>query len=92
MPAPILVTCPSCGRRGKAGKLGQPVRCSECGKEFKAGDHGTGRRNFILSILALIAIAIIGYFSVNHARRVEAEEQAKQAEEERKRKAAEVGK
>lgn len=92
MPKPILVTCPSCGRKGKAAKLGAPVRCSECGKEFKAGDSSAGRRTFVFGVLGLAAAAVTGYFAVSHARQVEAEEQAKEAEEERKRKAAEAKK
>jgi transposase-like protein len=89
---PVIVTCPSCGRRAKVPKLGRPVRCSECGKEFKAGDHGTARRTFLFGILAIFVMAVIGYFAVSRARRIDAEEQVKEAEEERRRKAAESGK
>jgi uncharacterized protein (DUF983 family) len=89
---PVIVTCPSCGRKGKAARLGRPVRCAECGKEFKAGDTGTGRRNFVLGIFGLIVIAVAGYFSVNRARRIDAEEKAREAEEERRRNAAQTGK
>jgi hypothetical protein len=89
---PVIVTCPSCGRRGKATALGRPVRCVECGKDFKAGDRGTGRRNLILGILALLVIAVISYFAVSRASRIDAEERAKEAEEERRRKATETGK
>jgi uncharacterized protein (DUF983 family) len=81
----IIVTCPSCGRKGKAAALGKPVRCGECGKEFKAGDRGAGRRTLLLGVLSLISIAIVGYFSIFRARRNEAEEKAREAEEARRR-------
>jgi uncharacterized protein (DUF983 family) len=91
-PMGFVVTCPSCGRKGKAAKAGTPVRCSECGKEFKAGDRGTGRRNFILGVLGLIAAAVAAFFGVARGQRIDGEQKAKDAEDERRRKAAEKDK
>jgi uncharacterized protein (DUF983 family) len=85
---PVKVTCPSCGGKGMAAKLGQPVRCGECGKEFKAGDRGHGLRTLLLGVLALIAIAIICYFAVVRGERIDAERKAQEAKEAQRIKAA----
>jgi hypothetical protein len=90
-PIGILVTCPGCGRKARAPKLGGPVRCSECGKEFKAGDFGTARRTFVFGLLGLIVITVAAYFGIVRGRRLDAEDKAKDAEEERRRKATEQG-
>jgi uncharacterized protein (DUF983 family) len=91
-PTGLMVTCPSCGRKGRAAKPGGLLRCSECGKEFKAGDSSASRRTLLFGILGLIAMVVIGYFSVLRGQRIDAEEKAKEAEEERKRKATQTDK
>jgi hypothetical protein len=89
-PTGTVVTCPVCGRKGRAAKLGTPVRCGECGKEFKAGAGGAGR-TLILILLAILAVAGLGYFAVSRAARLDAEAKVKAAAEERQQQGAEKG-
>jgi hypothetical protein len=90
-PTGTIITCPSCGRKGRAAKSNGPVRCSECGKEFKPGAN-PARRTLIFGVLGLIVIAIAAYLGINRGQRLGAEEKVKEAEEERRRKAAESNK
>jgi LSD1 subclass zinc finger protein len=83
----MTVACPSCGRHGKAPKGSKTVRCSECGKEFKPGEGGIAR-TIVLIVLALVVMAGIMYFAVSRATRLDAEDKAKAAVEERQRQAA----
>jgi hypothetical protein len=80
----VMVTCPSCGRKGRTVNAKAPVRCSECGKEFIPGAGGIVR-TIVLIVLALVIMAGIGYFAVTRASRLDAEEKAKAAIEERQR-------
>jgi hypothetical protein len=82
----MTVACPSCGRKGKAPKNSKSVRCSECGKEFKPGEGGV-LKTVALILLTLIVIAVIGYFAITRATRLDAEAKAKAAVEERQRQA-----
>ncbi len=85
---PIIVTCPVCGRKGRAAALKTRVRCGECGKEFLAGERGGPLRTFFLGILAFVAIALVVYFAVGRAGRLDAERRAKEAQEELLQKAS----
>ena len=87
----MTLTCPSCGRKGNVAKTNGRVRCSECGKEFKAGEGGIGL-TMLSIVLALVVIAVIVYFAVSRASRVNAEEKVKAANAEQIRQAAEQGK
>jgi hypothetical protein len=87
-----IVTCPSCGRKGEVAKTTGPVRCSDCGKEFKPGAGIAAPWTIIAIILALAVMAGVAYFAVSRAGRIDAEEKAKAAADERLRQPLEKGK
>ena len=84
-PSGVIVTCPSCGRKGRVAKSTAHLRCSECGKEFKPGGGASAGRTFILIVLAFVVMAGVGYFALTRAGKTDAEEKAKAAAEERLR-------